>query len=203
MPLPRTRPVKFASTLTIVYGDNGAGKTGYIRILKQACRARGQEAILGNVVLTGIAPPKPTVAIKYRVGVDAATREWTGGDADEFVSCVSIFDTQCAAIYLNERTDPSGIVFDDPVSSLDYQWRSAVARRVVEESRRRQVVVFTHDVVFLLALKLFAEQGAFSPFRPARPQTSQRRGRVPRRIAMTCDARERQDWIPQEHVANR
>jgi len=48
---PQVRP-----GLTIVYGDNGAGKTGYIRILKQACRARGQEAILGNVV-SGTARP--------------------------------------------------------------------------------------------------------------------------------------------------
>src|SRR6185437_14063412 len=78
--LAENQTLKFSAGLTIVYGDNGAGKTGYIRILKQACRARGQEEILGNVVLTGIAPPKPSVAIKYRVGTDAAAREWTGGD---------------------------------------------------------------------------------------------------------------------------
>ena len=48
--LAEDQTLKFAPGLTIVYGDNGAGKTGYIRILKQACRARGQEEILGNVV---------------------------------------------------------------------------------------------------------------------------------------------------------
>ncbi len=41
--LAEDQTLKFAPGLTIVYGDNGAGKTGYIRILKQACRARGQE----------------------------------------------------------------------------------------------------------------------------------------------------------------
>jgi len=74
--------------------------------------------------------------------------------------CISI-----AAFFaeLSTADDPSGIVFDDPVSSLDFQWRSAVARRLVEESKRRQVIVFTHDVVFLLALKQFAEQTDVQP----------------------------------------
>ena len=59
---------------------------------------------------------------------------------------------------LSTADDLSGIVFDDPVSSLDYQWRQAVARRLVQEAKTRQVIVFTHDVVFLLLLKQFAEE---------------------------------------------
>lgn len=42
-----------------------------------------------------------------------------------------------------------GIVLDDPVSSLDHWRRQNVARRLVEESKIRQVVVFTHDTSFL------------------------------------------------------
>ena len=26
--------------ITLIYGDNGSGKTGYVRIMKQVCRAR-------------------------------------------------------------------------------------------------------------------------------------------------------------------
>jgi energy-coupling factor transporter ATP-binding protein EcfA2 len=59
---------------------------------------------------------------------------------------------------LSTADDTSGIVFDDPVSSLDYKWREGVARRLVQESKTRQVIVFTHDVVFLLFLKQFAEE---------------------------------------------
>ena len=40
------------------------------------------------------------------------------------------------------------IVFDDPVSSLDHQHREAVAERLIEEAKNRQVIVFTHDLVF-------------------------------------------------------
>lgn len=46
-----------------------------------------------------------------------------------------------------------GIVFDDPVSSLDHKRRGKVAKRMALESLRRQVLVFTHDVVFLHQLR--------------------------------------------------
>lgn len=58
----------------------------------------------------------------------------------------------CALAYffaeLHQSGSTSGIVFDDPVSSLDHNHRTAVARRIVEESAIRQVIVFTHDAVF-------------------------------------------------------
>lgn len=96
--------LKFAPNLTIVYGDNAAGKTGYIRILKSACRARGQEKILGNVV-SGITPLAPVVAIRYKVGAELDSREWAGNGEDDFISRVSVFDTQSATVYLTEKTD--------------------------------------------------------------------------------------------------
>ncbi len=102
--LAEDQTLKFGPGLTVVYGDNGAGKTGYIRILKNACRARGPEKILGNVV-AGTTPLAPVVAIKYKVGAEPAPREWAGSNEDEFVSRVSVFDTQCAAVYLTEKTD--------------------------------------------------------------------------------------------------
>ena len=52
----------------------------------------------------------------------------------------------------------SGIVFDDPMSSLDHIHRGAVAARLVEEAEHRQVVIFTHDLVFLYELRREAEK---------------------------------------------
>ncbi|MEQ1518125.1 MAG: AAA family ATPase, partial [Usitatibacteraceae bacterium] len=43
----------------------------------------------------------------------------------------------------------SALVFDDPVTSLDHRWREKVAERLVEESKVRQIIVFTHDMVFV------------------------------------------------------
>lgn len=45
-----------------------------------------------------------------------------------------------------------GIIFDDPVSSLDHQRKGSIAKRLAEEAKFRQVIVFTHDIVFLSML---------------------------------------------------
>jgi len=46
----------------------------------------------------------------------------------------------------------SGLIFDDPVSSLDHTRREWVAGRLVKEAGIRQVIVFTHDLYFLFLL---------------------------------------------------
>jgi energy-coupling factor transporter ATP-binding protein EcfA2 len=55
----------------------------------------------------------------------------------------------------NER---SAIVLDDPISSLDQQRREHLATRLAEEARERQVVVLTHDLVFVAYLLEKAEE---------------------------------------------
>jgi len=47
----------------------------------------------------------------------------------------------------------SGLVFDDPVSSLDHIWRHRVAKRLVREGANRQIIIFTHDIAFLFAIQ--------------------------------------------------
>src|SRR5439155_25135954 len=50
---------------------------------------------------------------------------------------------------LSTAPTKSAIIFDDPVSSLDHIWRERIAKRLVSESKERQVIVFTHDILFL------------------------------------------------------
>ena len=50
---------------------------------------------------------------------------------------------------LNLANHSSPIVLDDPVSSLDHQHRKRLAKRLISESAHRQVIVFTHEIVFL------------------------------------------------------
>ncbi|WP_299208151.1 AAA family ATPase [uncultured Dokdonia sp.] len=64
--------------------------------------------------------------------------------------CISL------ATFLSELSiseHKSAIIFDDPVSSLDHKWRNKIAKRVAEESKERQVIVFTHDITFLIMLE--------------------------------------------------
>lgn len=52
----------------------------------------------------------------------------------------------------------SGVVFDDPVSSLDAGRRSRVAQRLAELAAQRQVIVFTHEITFVNALNREAKR---------------------------------------------
>lgn len=50
-----------------------------------------------------------------------------------------------------------GIVFDDPVTSLDHERKAKIAERLAKEARIRQVIVFTHDPVFMTHLAKHAD----------------------------------------------
>jgi ABC-type multidrug transport system ATPase subunit len=49
-------------------------------------------------------------------------------------------------IALNDKQ--VSIIFDDPVSSMDHMRKEAIAKRLVQEARNRQVIIFTHDILF-------------------------------------------------------
>ncbi len=95
------------SGLTVVYGENGAGKSGYSRILKHACRARDQrEAILPDAKIDPAKAGKPSA--KFEVAVDGAKSdlEWTfGKPAPKELSEIAIFDTHCARAYIDNHGD--------------------------------------------------------------------------------------------------
>ncbi len=85
----------------------------------------------------------PQYAIKFFANADAKVHEVLSEGEQ---TCVAL------AAYLTElatATHTSALVFDDPVSSLDHRWRRKVAERLAEEAQIRQVIVFTHDLVFL------------------------------------------------------
>ena len=69
----------------------------------------------------------------------------------------------CVALasYLTELANAShnsALVFDDPVTSLDHIWRNSVAERLAEEAKTRQVIVFTHDLIFVNDLHQLAKK---------------------------------------------
>ena len=61
---------------------------------------------------------------------------------------------------LSQAAHYSALVFDDPVSSFDHHYRKKTAARLVEEGKVRQVIIFTHDVVFLSDLQTYANNNS-------------------------------------------
>lgn len=99
--------LSFAKTgLTVVYGDNGAGKSGYARVLKRLCRARSpkNETILPNIYENsgGV----PTASVEYCAGGQKRSTEWSQGEsADPTLSAVSVFDSRTANVHVEGTND--------------------------------------------------------------------------------------------------
>lgn len=94
--------------------------------------------------------------VRYQLLLDAPTRRKLEDILSEGEQRAIAIGSFFAELRLADHR--GGIIFDDPVSSLDHHRRQAVARRLVEEARHRQVVVLTHDTVFLGELRDKIEQ---------------------------------------------
>ena len=44
-------------------------------------------------------------------------------------------------------------MLDDPVSSLDHVFTGKIAARLAQEGLKRQVIIFTHNIAFLMELE--------------------------------------------------
>ncbi len=109
--------------LTIVYGNNGAGKSGYIRLLNNAFNSRGDKQILHNIYGGKPAPAAGTFMFKDA----AATVDLKYPDDKSHIEFTqfSIFDTHCLKAHLEQDNKlnftPSGFQFFDQLLEL-YQY---------------------------------------------------------------------------------
>jgi AAA domain len=97
---------------------------------------------------------------QYQVRLLAApATNVTGVLSEGEQTCVAI------AAFLAElatASHSSALVFDDPISSLDHKWRDRVAQRLVAEAAVRQVIVFTHDLIFVNDIDAAAEHAGIT-----------------------------------------
>ena len=94
------------SGLTVVYGDNGAEKSGYIRILKRVCRARSpkDEKIEPNVY--ALTPGPQRACIKFCVEDQHQEAQWQNGTVSHpILSSVSVFDSRTANVHVDETNN--------------------------------------------------------------------------------------------------
>lgn len=78
--------------------------------------------------------------------------------SEDVVEILSEGEQKIVAIanFLSECTIDNAhntIIFDDPINSLDIDYRESIAKIIVELSESRQIIVMTHDLYFLRLLK--------------------------------------------------
>ena len=90
--------------LTIIYGSNRAGKSGYARILKHICGAKSCSPLLPNIFKGD--QPEQKCDIEYLKENNLKKKEWnpaTGVIND--LSCVNIFDAECGKVYVADENE--------------------------------------------------------------------------------------------------
>lgn len=92
-----------AKGLTVLYGNNGAGKSSYVRLLKEGCRAiDGGEKILPNVFAGGAEAPR-SYRLEIEVeGVPSIIERRVGSPSDPRLGSISVLDTSCASLYVSQ-----------------------------------------------------------------------------------------------------
>lgn len=91
-----------AADLSVVFGMNGSGKSGYARLLKHACGARHKSDLLPNVFAPAEASPSCEVAVE--TATDTKTFQWKAEQGGlDLLRSVHVFDSATAESYVDSK----------------------------------------------------------------------------------------------------
>lgn len=86
--------------ITILFGENGTGKTGYSRIFKTLAGSRTADTILGDIAVEE--EVARTAKVEYTLGSDAKVLEWTGEQGVTPFTRMSIFDSPAVSFHVDD-----------------------------------------------------------------------------------------------------
>lgn len=92
--------IGFAPGVTVIFGENGAGKSGFVRVLKRAAGVRTAEDILPNVLADK--RPKPSASFTASIGSTSQAIAWKNEFGIAPLNRVSVFDARGARLHLED-----------------------------------------------------------------------------------------------------
>lgn len=118
--------------MTVIYGGNGSGKSGYARVLKRACRARDQnEQVLPDANDPAAQRCTPEAVFDIEAGGAPKEVKWSSKtDPPEELASIAVFDCHCARLYLTKEQEVAYLPY-----GLDIV--EALANTVLPELERR------------------------------------------------------------------
>lgn len=122
--------------------------TNYMKLFNSYCQQLNIKNV--NVKLT---PKKgETTRSKYIVAENNAITEIMSEGEQKAIALAEF------AVDLKIRENNCTILFDDPVTSFDYKRAEKIADIINELSKERQVIVFTHNIMFYYKMYSFIEK---------------------------------------------
>ena len=110
------KPLDFGkSNISVIYGSNGSGKSGYVRLLKHVCGSRDctRGYLHKNVFSTEDIVQKANVSfLKSTTPVDY---EWTGSGVCNDLCPIDIFDTSFGRVFMGSEDEVS---YEPPILSF-------------------------------------------------------------------------------------
>lgn len=139
--------------LTIVYGMNGSGKSGYSRVIKRACYARAQ----GDMILSdAFRSDRMPASAKFVWQGREKPMLWEDGqeiakDLGQAASSVAVFDSDCARIYTDKKSravdyQPYGLGF---LRALADVCKNRLGTRLGDEARGARKTLEEASVVII------------------------------------------------------
>ena len=123
--------------LTVIYGDNGSGKSGYARLIKAVVGARHRAPVHANVFGTSGGQPQKAVVLFSSSGVDRCS-EWPDAVSPE-LRAISFYDEACGDAYIGGDSEltyrPSALVMLDGLITVC----DAVSAQLGERLRANQL----------------------------------------------------------------
>jgi energy-coupling factor transporter ATP-binding protein EcfA2 len=124
--------IQFGDNLTIVYGTNGAGKSGYVRLLKKLFYTKSREEILHNIHLQD--RKKPAAIFVFDTGDQKLELKYPADIANPVFTQFSVFDGKGVLSHLDQKNAlefrPAGLSFfsryTEAIKKLEIKLQEAI-----------------------------------------------------------------------------
>lgn len=140
--------IEFTPGLTLLFGENGTGKTGYSRILKTLAGSRSAADILPDVT-PGSSPTPPSALIKYRLGNTERAHQWNGERHQHPFGRMSIFDNPSVHFHLDADRgytySPAALALFDIARAEVRQVKAAIDKELEKLNPNRSALLDRFD----------------------------------------------------------
>ncbi|MFA6518889.1 MAG: hypothetical protein WCV93_04565 [Candidatus Shapirobacteria bacterium] len=119
--LATNQKIEFSKNLTVIYGNNGSGKTGYIRLLNNSFISRGDMEILPNVFKDTSIEPHGKFTFTSEDSEEFVL-EFPNDKADGRFDCFSVFDNKSVRVHLDDKNQltfkPQGLDYFEKLATV-------------------------------------------------------------------------------------